>query len=433
MLAVGATACSIHLARGAVTLSDKSSTPPEQEGGAPSERRSNQDDVRPEVTGSASAAPETHAEPRERRLGLGGALRFNYNLKSWDEVNLARGGDLVFDTFRLNMDLAFDQLIASAEYRFYGSLGSYLKSGWMGWQFTPDLSVKAGVTQVPFGLLPYASHNWFFNLGYYVGLEDDHDLGLLLHYSPEPWEFHLGYYHSDEGSYFGSSLNSARYSYDLVRVEEVVGDGGAVLREASAQKEQHTLAARVAREFGSASASLTVGASGLFGGIFDESTRRYGTNLSAALFARARFRQFELLLQAAGTRRRPPGGAPQGLWMGAYDSPYRVARDHVLLEGGVAYSIPVDVGLLKSVQIYDDFGALLKDSGTPSFQNVAGVLLSATYVFTYVDFAAGRNQPWLGTEGEGALAEGAPDAPWELRFNINLGLYYEGWLPLPGH
>jgi hypothetical protein len=96
----------------------------------------------------------------------------------------------------------------------------------------------------------------------------------------------------------------------------------------------------------------------------------------------------------------------------------------------VGYVFDLGWGPLESVQIYDDFGALLKDDGATSYQNVSGALVSTKYVYTYIDFAAGKNHPWLGGEWEGALAEGDVDAPWELRFNVNLGFYYMGWIPL---
>ena len=165
-----------------------------------------------------SAALPSEASQPKGELSLGGALRFNYLAKTWDKLNQKRGGDFRFDTLRLNTGLRYGKLIAASEYRFYGAFGSYLKYGWIGVQFNEQESLKVGVHKVPFGLLPYASHNWFFNLGYYVGLEDDHDLGLLYEYNGGGWEFDLAYYHSDEGHFVGKSLDSARYSYDLVRV-----------------------------------------------------------------------------------------------------------------------------------------------------------------------------------------------------------------------
>lgn len=381
------------------------------------------------------AAPAKADEPSPGRLGLGGALRFGYALKSWDSVNAKRGGDFSVDTFRLNMALEYQKFFAESEYRFYGELGSYLKSGSLGVHLNPDLSLRVGVTKVPFGLLPYASHSWFFNLGYYVGLEDDHDMGGVLEWTPENWEFHLGYFHSDEGHYFGHSLDSARYSYDLVRVAEVVDPEGTVVSEAAAVKEQHTGALRVTHAFPHAYGQLLLGGSALVGGLYDESLQKYGHQLALSGFLQQVLGAFDLMAQIAYVARRAPAdsdsSSAESFWMGAYDSAYRVAREFALLEVGAGYTFDLDWGPLTSVQVYDDFGAALKtQGGATSYQNVTGALFSSKYVYTYVDFAAGKNQPWLGGDWVSSLAEGDPDAPWELRFNINVGLYYMGWVPL---
>jgi hypothetical protein len=52
------------------------------------------------------------------------------------------------------------------------------------------------------------------------------------------------------------------------------------------------------------------------------------------------------------------------------------------------------------------------------------MLITAGSIYTYVDYAMGKNQPWL-TEsfGEG-LGMGVEDAEWKKRFNINIGYYF---------
>jgi hypothetical protein len=55
-------------------------------------------------------------------------------------------------------------------------------------------------------------------------------------------------------------------------------------------------------------------------------------------------------------------------------------------------------------------------------------MFTAGNIYTYVDMAAGKNQPWLGSGWTNDLAEGTlegtPDADWEMRFNINIGYYF---------
>ena len=82
--------------------------------------------------------------------------------------------------------------------------------------------------------------------------------------------------------------------------------------------------------------------------------------------------------------------------------------------------------LVDSLTFYDNFSYLKKSeqSFADSQQNVVGVLIASGKVFTYVDAAFGKNHPWLGPDYGRALAEGDPEARWELRFNINVGYYF---------
>ena len=53
-----------------------------------------------------------------------------------------------------------------------------LREGWIGYRFNDSHRLQIGLTTVPFGVLPYTGNNYFFNLNYYAGLEDDADMGI---------------------------------------------------------------------------------------------------------------------------------------------------------------------------------------------------------------------------------------------------------------
>jgi hypothetical protein len=55
---------------------------------------------------------------------------------------------------------------------------------------------------------------------------------------------------------------------------------------------------------------------------------------------------------------------------------------------------------------------------------VIGVLIAAGKLFTYVDFAFGKNHAWIGPDYTLGFAEGNPSAQWEMRFNVNIGYYF---------
>ena len=72
------------------------------------------------ATGSAMTAEEFASMYDDlQKIDVGGAVRFQYNYKDWDEGNKDKGGDIGFDTFRLNLDGEIGEMILSAEYRWY--------------------------------------------------------------------------------------------------------------------------------------------------------------------------------------------------------------------------------------------------------------------------------------------------------------------------
>ncbi|MDN5291450.1 MAG: hypothetical protein PWQ06_1689, partial [Anaerophaga sp.] len=105
---------------------------------------------------------------------------------------------------------------------------------------------------------------------------------------------------------------------------------------------------------------------------------------------------------------------------------------------GLAYSIPVEWGPISNIQPYVDYSVINKaeDNFESSQHLVPGMLITAGSIYTYVDWAFGKNNAWLGpdiSDEEGnvvystwssGLAEGLEDADWESRFNINIGYYF---------
>ena len=83
-------------------------------------------------------------------LTIGGAIRANYILGSYPNggngpTRGGNGGTFALDTFRINLDLKYENLIGKVEYRWYpdpfaagGSTYagySFLHTGWLGWDF----------------------------------------------------------------------------------------------------------------------------------------------------------------------------------------------------------------------------------------------------------------------------------------------------------
>jgi hypothetical protein len=356
-------------------------------------------------------------------LHVGGALRFNYNLSSWKEGQKERGGDFGYDVFRVNAKAKYKGVKLNAEYRLYseGFGGGMLKQGWIAYDFTPENNLQIGLTQVPFGITKYNSHSWFFSINYYVGLEDDHDMGIKYSHSDENWDYALAFFKNAEELRFGGSsdVSDSRYSYD------VSSSSDGLYRN----KEVNQFNAQIIRKFPKGSANHKIGVSAEYGGIYNIDTENTGNHYSLAAHYELTAGKFDLKAQFSKYKyntENPLNQTNEVIAMTAYGYPYLVASEATTYTLGIAYTVPLEWGILSNLQIYNDFGFLDKqnDKYEDSFMNVTGILLTAGNVYTYIDAALGKNQPWLGPVWENALSNGTVDADWEMRFNINIGYYF---------
>ncbi|WP_405200615.1 hypothetical protein [Christiangramia sp. LLG6405-1] len=349
-------------------------------------------------------------------LKIGGALRFNYNLSSWKEGQKDRGGDFGYDMFRVNVNGSYQGIYVDAEYRLYSRSfgGGFLKQGWLGYRFNDLEEIQVGLTQVPFGIQQYNSHNWFFNLTYYFGLEDDHDMGVKYVHIDDKFEYNLAFFKNAEELRFGgtSEVSPDRYSYDVV----------------GRNKEVNQFNGKLIYKFGD-SIKNRLGTSVQYGGLYNLDTEKTGTHYGLALHYELFYKNWNLKLQAMNIDHDPenlPGESREIIKMGAYGFPYEVASDFNVYTIAVSKSIPVELGPISNIQFYNDFGYQDKkvSSFEDSFMNVTGMLITAGQVYTYVDYAAGYNQSWLGGNFVDDFSTGNPDAKWEARFNINIGYYF---------
>lgn len=353
---------------------------------------------------------------------VGGALRYNYNYSSWKDGQKNRGGDLGFDVFRINAKAKYKGLKLNAEYRFYSKDfgGTMLKQGWIGYDFSDKNNLQVGLTQVPFGITQYNSHSWFFSINYYIGFEDDHDMGIKFSHVDPKWEYALAFFKNAEEMRFGSSsdVSDSRYAYD-------VGSNGKDYRN----KEINQFNAQVIRKFGEGNIKHRLGTSVQYGGLYNLDTEKTGDRYAFAAHYELKAGKFDLKAQWMKYKfnaKNPAGQNKQDIAMTAYGFPYMVASEGTTYTIGVGYTVPVELGPVSSLQFYNDFGMIEKavKSYENSLMNVTGVLISAGNVYTYIDAAWGKNQPWIGPVWTDALSKGTPNSDWEMRFNVNVGYYF---------
>jgi hypothetical protein len=358
-------------------------------------------------------------KPEEKpTLKLGGALRFNYNLSTWKKDQLERGGDFGYDVFRINVESAYKGIKLNAEFRHYSQAfgGAFLKQGWFQYDFSDRSQVQVGLQQVPFGIQQYNSNNWFFNMTYYVGFEDDHDMGVKYIYDTGKWQGQVAYYKSAEEFVFSlAEASPNRYSYDVT----------------GRNKENNQLDFKILRRLG-ADKSSELGVSAQGGLLYNLDTEQNGTRHAGAVHYEYESENspWNVKLQAMFYRMNPkqaPGADAEFIEMGAYGANYDVATKGDIYTAGIAYHLPLETRLLQGITFYNNYGFYNKPvSGFENaHMNVLGALFTAGPMYIYSDAAFGYNHPWLGPEWTSAFTAGTPgDTDWHMRFNVNMGYYF---------
>ncbi len=395
-------------------------------------------------------AADIKADDGEDYLHVGGAVRYNVVSQRYESEAGTTSHYATWDTWRVNVSARYSGVSLVFEYRFYPTFNThFIKEGHIGYSFSDALSMQLGVPQVPFGNVTYNSHSWWFMSGYYVGLEDDHNMGIKFMYDvTDRLNIMAAYFRQQDPA--GPAHNTAPYSGPGAGTYSynVIPDYEGVLTGSPAHiRELNQFNIRVGYEL---IPGLEVGMSGQIQGLYNSvlDDTEYGHAL--AVHTDGWFGNWSTKLQFINydyKAKNDAGEIMDRVQMGAYGDPYYgdgVAARANLLSVGVGHSIDVDWGPVSNIMPYIDYALMTKDGQLEvdeqmfDFENshmlVPGFLVTAGNIFTYVDFALGKNHPWLtdnfGTGmGAGHLDEnGRPmpveDLDWNLRFNINIGYYF---------
>lgn len=356
-------------------------------------------------------------EKTDDDIKLGGAARFQYSYETYDEDNKDLGGDFDFDVFRVNVDGSIGDVLLSVDYRWYQYM-DVVRYAWVGYNFDESSQGRAGVTKVPFGILPYASHSYFFSSNYYLGLEDDYDLGLSYTYQDQEKRFDLAFFKNDElGGLDGYVSNrSDRYSYDIVGIR-LEGEG--IFDEPSLQAaETNTLNSRYAHFFQFDDVTLELGASAQFGQLeLDQGLD--GDQLAVALHSMMDYGPWNFKIQATTYEYDVDGLDIDKVVVGAFSFFDTISAEADSYLANISYNQAVSWGPISNLQFYNDY-TLISGKATDlgnTYMNVTGIAVTAGGVFTYIDFVTAKNQPFIG----GSMAS---EESVNHRFNINVGYYY---------
>lgn len=370
---------------------------------------------------AADAKPDIH---------VGGALRFQFQRRGSNANDRATGGEIDIDTFRINLDGEISNIIFSAEYRFYPTFGNshFIHHGWLGYDFSDEWRGQLGIMQVPFGIQPYASNNFFFSSNYYLGLEDDYDAGVNFIYNTGAHNLQLAFFKNDEYA-GGGGFN--RYSYDPLNVSD--GTNKEAIEEANTGNIRYAYRAvhaeNAASEFG-----LSLQGGQIYNSTINEDG---GDHWAAAGHLHGNYGPWNLMLQLTKYAINPeasPGFDTEIIGTGAYSFEYTMPAEAWTYLANLAYTQNVSIGPISALKYYNDFTYVDKDDPRleETIQNVTGMSIAAGAFFTYVDFVLAKNQPFTtpyissGGFGGAQLTDlgSAAANKWDTRFNINVGYYF---------
>lgn len=357
------------------------------------------------VPGSERASPDVIAPP-EPDVKIGGALRFNYVYRDYSNAAESKLGESGLDVFRLNVDGQINNILISAEYRYYAYMQT-IHHGWIGYQFSDDSQLQFGIHQVPFGLLPYAAHNAWFGVPYYVGLADDYDMGIKYVRSDGPWQSHIAFYKNEE---LNDATSLARYGFDVVQVEE------------QQSEEINRVNGRLAYTFGRGSGCETeVGGSAQAAALYDPVEDKHRDHWAGAAHLDTRCGRWNFQLE--GVRYSYDTGIDNhAVRVGAFNTSYTIASRADIAVANIAYNVDPPWSAIDQLICYNDHSRLIKSqrSALDSQINTTGCAIGIGPVFSYVDFILARNMALF---NDGSLASDG-ESQWHSRLNINIGFYW---------
>ncbi len=366
------------------------------------------------ATAIALSSSATYAEEQEDGINIGGAVRVNYAYKDYSEESKNKGGDFTFDMAAIKFDGKQGDWGLAAEYRFTSST-DYIKYGYGFYDIDPEWQLQLGITKVPFGNPEFISNSFWFGLPYYLGFEDDHDVGVKAIYESNGWHTDLAFFKNAE---YGPTENK-RYATDLY--SGVIAASG--IEYHNEETNQFNLRQTYTAEY--EGGSTTLGGSVQYGQIYNSKTGNNGDRYAVALHLDSSYQGWKLQLQGLQYEYDAADAVDANkIAVSVVSWQYEIASKGQSYSVNIAKTFNTDWG---SVKCYNDFGLMTPDVADDdyddSMQNVTGCAISAGPTYTMVDFIMGKNMTFATANNDHiGLPEVGDD--WDKRVNINFGYYF---------
>ncbi|GIU30414.1 hypothetical protein [Shewanella sp. MBTL60-007] len=348
-------------------------------------------------------------------VDLGGAVKVKYFIDDANESSKSNGGTFAFDALELDIDSQISEnWTASAKYVFKNSSSNhFIKYAYAAYNGVEDWQFQGGVVSKPFGNKSFISHNWWESINYYMGFEDDFDLGAKAIYSTGNWTSEVAFFKNSEYS----SSDTRGYGAD--------GFTGTVNGTEYNNEETNTFNIRQSYVFDYDKLTVQVGASLEYGQLYDTVHDDHGTSTAYAVHLDAQYSGYQLQLQMVDYDYDQYQANKDGLYaMKMGGGAYEVAAKGQIFAANIAKTIGYDWG---TVTLYNDYSHLTPNTDVnanlnDSVINTTGMSIAVSDFFIFVDHIYGKNAVWIGGQ-EGLGIENQNDEFHSL-FNISLNYYF---------
>ena len=321
--------------------------------------RNNHDKVRCAIAGACLVLSASGAAAQDAKaLKFDGAVRVWIEALSWNDQ---RKWTPEFDTARLGFKYDDGRFLGAGRERYYhytsretgahkGADMLFNEYLWAGYRFEDKSELHVGQERMPFGLLPYASNNFFESMAWYAGYEDTYALGVQYQRTIGALHANLGFFPSD-GRHLLSwtdstaeldGLDSVRYSNHLMK--------------SYGREEKNTFVGRLGYTVPFAGGKTEIGASVLAGRLAaTDPALSGGDRRAGALHVSAEFGRLGVQLETIRYVNDFDGtGSVAGNWYGACDRDCVIigaygytnrlaARGHIDI-ANVSYKLPGAIG-----------------------------------------------------------------------------------------
>lgn len=335
---------------------------------------------------------------------LGGAVRFGY---AYNDDNSDHGGDMKFDTFRLDVRGKVQGVRVLSKWRWFQTHKALIQVAEMGYDFSPASSLNAGLTLVPFGNQEYNSHNFDLSPNFVLGLEDNYQFGGTYVFNQDGLNVQASFFKNDS-SMAGMSTDSYSPTLNTLTYANgsVVDIGGFNMG-----------ALRVVQNFSPMDElRIELGGSALYGGVWDKTNdSELGERQAYALHSSIQWQRVHVQLQATHYDYALGAGA-KSLGMAYYGGVYnQIATKAMSYTTNVKYSLPVSLGPIRALDFYNDYTWVTDkpQSAPDSSDNALGMGIAAGAVYVFLDWHRQLN-----------MADMTARTGVSHYFNANFGYYF---------